>query len=300
MKLTSRLTISGLLFLILASGIFAQEPSPREQFQAAVSAYQKNTAKDTALKVIELYKQLEPSPAVPEEARRPFVMGATVLKKANDKVGAAKAAEYFTEALKTAPWFAEAYYNRALAREIAGQFTQAMEDLKLYLAFSLSDAERREAQDKIYSLEADAQLAAAKQAEDQKAAAAKEQAAARAAAAEEDRKKNSIEGYWFWTGNDNFPAGTTPSIQVVRVGQSLEVKPHFQFEGSTITEVQIKETSLRITYMPAGTINCHMLLVYELRDGDLVGTTTNLEMRAKGSRNATMVNRFIRKPWPVK
>jgi tetratricopeptide (TPR) repeat protein len=101
-------------------------------------------------------------------------MGATVLKKANDPAGASKAVDLFTQALTVAPWFADAYYNRAIAREAAGQFEPAMDDLKLYLEFNLSDAERREAQDKIYALKADAQLASARKAEQDKIASAEE------------------------------------------------------------------------------------------------------------------------------
>lgn len=197
MKPIGELSVLFLASLAFTASAPAQERSPREQFQSAMAAYEKTPAKEAALKVIELYKQLDPPPAVPEESRRPFVMGATVLKKANDKAGAVKAVDYFTEAVKTAPWFAEAYYNRALAREIAGQFTQAIDDLRLYLAFSLSDAERREAQDKIYSLEADAQLDAAKQAEEQKAATAK---ATAQAAAERERLRPTIEGKWSMGG----------------------------------------------------------------------------------------------------
>ena len=67
----------------------AQTNTPGEQFKTAVDNYQNylkgltnvysNTnvmanSKANVLKVIELYKQLEPPPAVPEEAREPFVM----------------------------------------------------------------------------------------------------------------------------------------------------------------------------------------------------------------------------------
>ena len=88
----------------------AQEPSLREQFKTAVDNYQAgitngNTMANTKvmLKVIELYKQLEPPPAVPEEAREPFVMGATVLKESKDAITAGKAAKLFGNAIWLAP-----------------------------------------------------------------------------------------------------------------------------------------------------------------------------------------------------
>jgi tetratricopeptide (TPR) repeat protein len=112
-------------------------------------------------------------------------MGATVLKKAGGPAEAGKAADLFTQALNIAPWFADAYYNRALARAAAGQYEPAIDDLKLYLGFKLPDSERREAQDKIYSLKADAQLASAKKAEQDKIAGA-EQAKRQAEQAKRD------------------------------------------------------------------------------------------------------------------
>ena len=86
-----------------------------QQFKTAVDTYQKATTPTNALKIIEIYKQLDPPPAVPEEAREPFVMGATVLKESNDAVGAGKAVELFGKAIQLAPWWAEARYNRAEA-----------------------------------------------------------------------------------------------------------------------------------------------------------------------------------------
>ena len=167
MKSTGKLIILIFTFLALAASAYAQ--SPREQLKQMVEQLQK-TPTDNALreKIIKLAQGVKPRPAIPEEAREPFVMGATVLKKASDPAGANKAVDLFTQALNIAPWFAEAYYNRAIARETAGQFDSAIDDLKLYLGFKLTDNERREAQDKIYALKANAQLASTKKAEQDK------------------------------------------------------------------------------------------------------------------------------------
>ena len=70
------------------------------------------------------------------------------------------------QSLHLAPWWAEARYNSALAREASGDFNGAIAELKIYLVFSLADTERREAQDKIYALEAKTQLAAEKKTEE--------------------------------------------------------------------------------------------------------------------------------------
>lgn len=172
MRTTSKLIIFVFTFLTLSASPFAQ--SPREELQQMVQQLQKNPD-DNALRkqIIKLAATLKPTPAIPEEAREPFVMGATVLKKAIDPAGAGKAADLFTQALNIAPWFADAYYNRAVAREAAGQFEPAIDDLKLYLSFALTDAERREALDMTYAIKASAELASVKKAEEQKVAAAK-------------------------------------------------------------------------------------------------------------------------------
>ncbi len=167
MQIFGKLVIFMFTFLFLTTSVYAQ--SPREELQQMVEQLQK-TPNDNALRtqIIKLAQDVKPAPTIPEEAREPFVMGATVLKRANDPAGVSKAVDLFTQAITIAPWFADAYYNRAVAREAAGQFDQAIEDLKLYLEFNLSDAERREAQDKIYALKADTQLASAKNAEQDK------------------------------------------------------------------------------------------------------------------------------------
>lgn len=164
MKTAGKLIILALTFLALAASTHAET---LEQFQQMVEQLQK-TPDDKALReqLIKLATSIEPVPAIPEEAREPFIMGVTVLKKASDHAGAGKATDLFTRAINLAPWFADAYYNRAISREAAGQFEAAVDDLKLYLVFKLSDAERREAQDKIYSLKADALLASTKKADE--------------------------------------------------------------------------------------------------------------------------------------
>lgn len=171
--MTSTRKLVFLTFLALAASAYAQ--SPREQLKQMTQQLQK-TPGDNVLreKIIKLATNIKPAPAIPEEAREPFVMGATVLKKTNDSAGVSKAVDLFTHAINLAPWFADAYYNRAMAHQSAGQYESAIDDLKLYLAFKLTDAERREAQDKIYALKADAQLASARKAEQDKIASAEE------------------------------------------------------------------------------------------------------------------------------
>ena len=174
MKTTGTLILLLCTFLAFTTSAYAL--SPREDLQQLVEQLQK-APNDTVLreKIITLATNIKPAPAIPEEAREPFIMGATVFKKASDPAGASKADELFTQALNIAPWFADAYYNRAIAREAAGHFDSAINDLELFLTFKLTDAERREAQDKVYSLKAEALLASAKQTELDKIARAEDE-----------------------------------------------------------------------------------------------------------------------------
>ena len=227
MKTANKLIIFLITFLALATSAYAL--SPREELKQMVEQLQK-TPNDNALRerIIKLAISIKPTPAIPEEAREPFVMGATVLKKASDVAGVSKAVDLFTQALNAAPWFADAYYNRAIAREAAGQFEPAIDDLKLYLEFKLTDVERREAQDKIYELKASAQLASAKKAEEVKAAAA--------AAAE--RAKPDFSGRW---GNDHSnryeftpEGGGAVSVRII-LWNETSFTGRARIEGRTLT-----------------------------------------------------------------
>lgn len=216
MKTINKLIIFVLTSLALAASAHAL--SPREELKQMVEQLQK-APDDNALreKIIKLATGIKPALAIPEEAREPFVMGATVLKKASDPAGASKAVDLFTQALNVAPWFADAYYNRAIAREAAGQFEPAIDDLKLYLNFKLTYNERREAQDKIYALKANAQLASTKKAEEEKTAVAAEAAKA---AAERERQRPSVEGRW---------TDQMVDFQVTKSGEKFNIIPGMSY-----------------------------------------------------------------------
>jgi len=115
-----------------------------------------------------------PAP-IPEEARKHFVMGTTLFKDAKTADDFAQVVAEFKQSTDLAPQWPDARYNLALAKEAAGDYSGAMEDLKLYQKFKLSESEARTVQDKIYALEAKAEAAAKKQAADHQAAAAEEQ-----------------------------------------------------------------------------------------------------------------------------
>jgi tetratricopeptide (TPR) repeat protein len=129
---------------------------------------------DTALRerIIATARELKPAPAIPEAARASFVEGTTIAQSAKDAAGQALAVQRFEEALKIAPWWGDAWYNLAVAQELAGQLGSAQESLRLYILTGPDQAEARKAQDRIYALKAKKDLAATE------AANAKEQAQA--------------------------------------------------------------------------------------------------------------------------
>jgi hypothetical protein len=115
------------------------------------------------------------SPAVPEEARRHFVMGTTLFKEAKAADDFSQVESEFKKAADLAPQWPDARYNLALAKEAAGNYSGAMADLKLYQQFKISDSEARTVQDKIYALEAKAGASVRKQIDREKAKALEEE-----------------------------------------------------------------------------------------------------------------------------
>ncbi len=199
----------------------AHAQSARDELHL-LSAQLQKTPNDSALreKAINLALTLKPAPIIPEEAREPFVMGATVLKLSGSPAEASKAVDLFTKAIQIAPWFADAYYNRAVARETAGQFEPAMDDLRLYLLFKLSDQERRDVQDKIYALKAQAQVSVTKKAEEERIA--REKLAA-------EKAKLDFSGRWGSDHSNQYqflpePGGTVTILVTMWNGETFTCK----------------------------------------------------------------------------
>lgn len=112
--------------------------------------------------IIKLSSELKPSPAIPEEARKHFVEGTAIVKAAKSPAQQTLAAQSFTEALKVAPWWGDAYYNLGIAQELAEQYNEAEQAFSFYLLSNPSAAEKREVQDRIYALSAKRKLSGAK------------------------------------------------------------------------------------------------------------------------------------------
>lgn len=111
------------------------------------------------LVLIDIANRLDPPLAIPEAARKSFVEGSTIVKMATSKDQLAMAAKSFCEAANLAPWWGDAYYNHGVVEELRGEYFTAEKAFELYLRTNPGEAERREAQDRIYALAVKRKLA---------------------------------------------------------------------------------------------------------------------------------------------
>ena len=120
------------------------QPSAAD-FQQAVLAYQQSPSEATAEKVVKM-ATMDQLPPIPEEARKHFVRGGTLLKAAKFPDDFKEVIDEFTQATHLAPWWPNARYNLAVAQEAAGDYIIALNNLKLYQLFKLTEDEARVAQ----------------------------------------------------------------------------------------------------------------------------------------------------------
>ena len=152
----ARTIFCGAAWLLLSfAGLHAAPAQTLDSdFQQSVKAYQQSPNPDTAEKTIKLAVALPQLPPIPEEARRHFVRGVELFKNAKSPDDMEQVFSEFLQATRLAPWWPEARYNWALALEASGNYISAINNLKLYRLFKVSDADLRDAQDRIYEIEA--------------------------------------------------------------------------------------------------------------------------------------------------
>jgi tetratricopeptide (TPR) repeat protein len=146
--------LSAMLIGCLSLGFCVAAHSQSKSLTTLVQELQQSPL-DRALreKVIKLALASKPIPAIPEEARRPFVRGNTVMADAKSADDYARAAQLYLEALTVAPWWGDAYFNLAKARELQQEFANATDALNFYLMTVPPANEARKVQDRIYALE---------------------------------------------------------------------------------------------------------------------------------------------------
>jgi tetratricopeptide (TPR) repeat protein len=294
MRTTSKLIIFIFTLLALAASAYAQ--SPQDQLNQMVQQLQK-TPNDNALreKIIKIAKSIKPAPAIPEEANRAFVKGNVFQKEAKDASGYDLAIVAYREALRVAPWWGDAYYNLAVALEAAGKFDEAIVSIKLYMAsVPGASAEAREAQNRVYAIEAKSEMAsrqAMAQAAEEMAQAAEEMAQAAEemaqAAAERERKRPSVEGKW--------TDGST-EFQITKSGEKLSLVLRTLFGGrhgsESVTSTVIEMNQQRVRFDATTSLNGHRPNSFDLSlsasGNELTGTLDNDARRQQQIRFTRM------------
>jgi len=161
MKYVVRTVLLLVLFFSLithgyASRTGGKSPDLQETLQQYVEDLKRNPA-DHALreKIIKLVLSMKPTPTVPENAERNMARGTAFAQKATEITGYKKAIAEFEAASNSAPWLALAYYNLGVVQEKAALYSDAMQNLKLYLLAAPDAKNARDVRNKIYALEVD-------------------------------------------------------------------------------------------------------------------------------------------------
>jgi tetratricopeptide (TPR) repeat protein len=144
-----------LFVLIFALMSNAQAQSPQQTLNQYISDLQKNPG-DNALreKIIKHVQTMTPSPAIPEEARRHYVMAVTLSKDSKKIEDYNASIDEFKSALLIAPWWPDANRELGIAAKNAQRYDEAIAALKLYIATNPGRDKARATQDEIYRIEA--------------------------------------------------------------------------------------------------------------------------------------------------
>lgn len=124
-------------------------------YVAALQSVPEGSADDQRLRetIIKLVQKLSPPPAVSEEAERRMARGLAAVKAATDEQGFRRAADEFSAAVKTAPWFADGYFNLGIILDKAGKHADAIRNLKLGILAAPNDPEVKKFRELVYEIE---------------------------------------------------------------------------------------------------------------------------------------------------
>ncbi len=144
-----------LFVLIVALLSNARAQSPQHTLDQYVSDLQKNP-NDNALRetIIHHVQTMRPSPAIPEEARRHYIMAKTFYKDAKKIEDYDVSMDAFKKALLIAPWWPDANRELGIAAKGAQRYDDAIAAMKLYIATNPGKDKARATQDEIYKIEA--------------------------------------------------------------------------------------------------------------------------------------------------
>lgn len=141
------------------SSSVARTANPKETLNQYIAELRKKPYDSSLRKqIILVANAMKPPPVIPDQARRSFVQGNTILKAARNTADYNLAVEKYNEALIQAPWWGDAYNNLAIALNSAGRPDAAKQAMELYIFTKPKDADQ--AQNKIYEIEAQQELQA--------------------------------------------------------------------------------------------------------------------------------------------
>ncbi len=261
MKLNKDMLCFGLMLLAsITTNVFADASG--DEFNQSIQKLQQAPT-DAALReqIIRQAQQLKPAPMVPEEARRFFVRGNTVMSEAKGNDDYARAVQLYEESLKIAPWWADPYFNLAKAKELQQDFSGAIKALKNYLLTNPPEKEARQMQDHIYALEEkgdkQAELVAAKNREEENRKNNEQQAAAVI-----QRVQSIVSGktYERWFANVGNPYDGAMSQGVTEAEYKGSVWWGWP-AGKPVQQYVIDGKSIKICFIPdGGGISCEYSL----------------------------------------
>jgi tetratricopeptide (TPR) repeat protein len=148
--------VASILRTAMSSRI-ADATNSRETFDRYLSELRERPYDKSLLKqIILMAGAMAPPPAIPEQAQRSFIQGNTFMKAAKNAGDYNLAIDKYREALKSAPWWGDVYYNLAIALNAAGNSDGAVEGMGYYVWANPKDIEQ--AKKKIYEMEAQGEL----------------------------------------------------------------------------------------------------------------------------------------------
>src|SRR5512136_1456140 len=129
--LRAKVLVLSLSFILISA---AQAQFPQQTLNQYIADLQKNP-NDYALreKIIKHVQTMKPAPVVPDEARRFMNRGMAAAEGAKTESDYRDAIQEFQKAVNIAPWLGSGYRNLAVVQDKAGQYAQAVQNLKLYL-----------------------------------------------------------------------------------------------------------------------------------------------------------------------
>lgn len=138
---------------LLRAALQNQAGNHREAFNQVMTNYKGRIMSDPIRRpFITLSAKLKPTPEVPEEARKYLIRGNALMGDAKNQGEARAAITEYQSALLAAPWWGDAYFNLSKAQELAGDLDGTITSMQYYLLTEPPD--KREAQDRLYGIEA--------------------------------------------------------------------------------------------------------------------------------------------------